>query len=184
MHKEPTIGIAGASQAPQQSIDRLIAQSYDELARLAHARIWSANKRNVVATESLLHECFLRMSALKNLKIEDRKQFFGYASKVMRTIIVDSVREANAQRRGSGQADLTLHTELAGVCEKGEDVEAIHDALKDLERVSPELAQLVEMRFFGGMTEIEIAEALGVSERTVRREWEKARAALVVLLEE
>ena len=184
MNTETVVSGVSEKNAPRQEIDAMIAASYDELSRLAHARIWAANKRDVLATESLLHECFLRMSKLKNLAIEDRKQFFGYAAKVMRTIIVDGVREANAQRRGSGQADLTLHTELAEVVENGNDVEAIHDALKDLERVSPALAQLVEMRFFAGMTEGEIAEALGVSERTVRREWEKARAALVVLLEE
>jgi RNA polymerase sigma factor (TIGR02999 family) len=102
----------------------------------------------------------------------------------MRSIILDTVREANAERRGGGEAALTLNTEIAGLTPQSNDVEAIDDALKDLHKVSPDLAALVEMKFFGGMTESEISEILGVSERTVRREWEKARAALMVLLEE
>ena len=132
----------------------------------------------------MIDESYLRLVNQQSLDIPDRKHYFAYASKVMRSVILDAVREANAERRGGGQAALTLNTEIADVSPLGGDVEAIDDALKDLQRVSPDLAALVEMRFFGGMTEGEIGDVLGVSERTVRREWEKARAALLVLLED
>ena len=157
--------------------------SYDELRKLARSRLWAANLKGGFATESLLHESYLRLVNQRTVAIPDRQSFFAYASKVMRSVILDCVREANAQRRGGGEANVTLSTDLVEVTPDGADVEAINDALKDLQRISPDLAALVEMRFFGGMTEIEIAQTLGVSERTVRREWEKARSALVVLLE-
>lgn len=176
--------LARLQSGETDAIKHFFQVSYDELKRLARSRLWAANLRQHFATESLLHESYLRLVNQKTLAIPDRRQFFAYASKVMRSVILDSVREANAERRGGGQADLTLSTEIAEVTPHGGDVEAIDDALKDLQRVSPEMAALVEMRFFGGMTESEIAEVLGVSPRTVRREWESARAALLVLLED
>lgn len=184
MTSEITEVIARLQPGEPEAIKRLYEVSYVELKRLAHSRLWAANLKQSFATESLLHESYLRLANQKTLAIPDRKHFFAYASKVMRRVILDAVREANAERRGGGQADLTLNTEIADVTPHGGDVEAIEEALQDLQRVSPELAALVEMRFFGGMTETEIAEVLGVSERTVRREWEKARAALLVLLED
>lgn len=184
MTGEITEAIARLRPGEADMVKQLFEVSYDELKRLAHSRLWAANLKQGFATESLLHESYLRLANLKTLAIPDRRHFFAYASKVMRSVILDCVREANAERRGGGQAALTLNTEIAEICASGGDVEAIDDALKDLQRVSPELAALVEMRFFGGMTEAEIAEVLGVSERTVRREWEKARAALLVLLED
>ena len=184
MSGEITEAIARMKPGEHAAVTRLFEVSYPELKRLAHSRLYAANLKQSFATESLLHESFLRLVNLKTLAIPDRQHFFAYASKVMRNVILDSVREANAERRGGGQANLTLNTEIANIAVKGGDVEAIDVALSDLQNLSPDLAALVEMRFFGGMTEVEIAEVLGVSERTVRREWEKARAALLVLLED
>lgn len=184
MSGEITEAIERLRPGEPDAVAQLFAVSYDELKRLAHSRLYAANLKQGFATESLLHESYLRLVNQKTLAIPDRRHFFAYASKVMRSVILDAVREANAERRGGGQLDLTLKTEIADVTPYGGDVNAIDDALKDLQRISPDLAALVEMRFFGGMTEAEIAEVLGVSERTVRREWEKARAALLVLLED
>lgn len=184
MTSEITQAISRLQPDDPEAMKRLFDVSYDELKRLAHSRLWAANLKQSFATESLLHESYLKLANQKTLAIPDRQHFFAYASKVMRSIILDAVRDANAERRGGGQANLTLSTEIADVTPRGGDVHAIDDALNDLQRISPELARLVEMRFFGGMTEVEIAEVLGVSERTVRREWEKARAALLVLLED
>ncbi len=183
MSTEMTDALARLQAGETDAMRKFFELSYDELKRLAHSRLWAANLKNSFATESLLHESYLRLSNLKDVAIPDRKHFFAYASRVMKTVILDLVREANAERRGSGEAPVTLNTDLAQIAAKGGDVEAINDALKDLARVSPDLAALVEMRFFGGLTEPEIADLLGISERTVRREWEKARAALLVLLE-
>jgi RNA polymerase sigma factor (TIGR02999 family) len=183
MSGEITEAIARLKPGETEAVKQLFAVSYDELKRLAHSRLYAANLKQDFATESLLHESYLRLVNQQTLAIPDRRHFFAYASKVMRSVILDAVREANAERRGGGQPNLTLNTEIANIAVNGGNVEAIDAALKDLQNLSPDLAALVEMRFFGGMTEIEIAEVLGVSERTVRREWEKARAALLVLLE-
>ena len=184
MSGEITEAVARLKLGEPEAVAQLFEVSYDELKRLAHSRLYAANLKQGFATESLLHESYLRLANQKTLAIPDRRHFFAYASKVMRSVILDAVREANAERRGGGQPNLTLNTEIANIAVKGGDVEAIDVALKDLQNLSPDLAALVEMRFFGGMTELEIAEVLGVSERTVRREWEKARAALLVLLED
>ena len=184
MGGEITDAVARLKGGEEQAVKHLFAVSYGELKRLAHARLWSSNLQHGFATESLVHESFLRLVQQKSLDIPDRRHYFAYASKVMRSVILDTLREANAERRGGGQAAITLNTEIAEMASAGGDVQAVDQALTDLQRVSPDLATLVEMRFFGGMTEAEVAEAMGVSERTVRREWTKARAALLVLLED
>ncbi len=160
------------------------AASYPELKRIAHARLYAANLRQGIDTESLLHESFLKLVNQKTLPLEDRKQFFAYAAKTMRNIILDAVRESKAQRRGSGHAPVTLDTDMAAqIAAPTDDLENISEALDELEQTAPELAELVELKFFGGLTEPEIAKVKGVSERTVRRDWVKARAALLVLME-
>ena len=179
-----TQAVARLQSGEAQAMEQLFAVSYDELKRLAHSRLWSANLQQGLATESLVPESYLRLLKLSSIDIPDRKRYFAYVSKVMRSVILDLVREANAERRGGGVAAVTLHSEMVELCAPAGDVEAVNAALTDLQRVSPELAALVEMRFFGGLSELEVAEALGVSERTVRREWTKARAALLVLLED
>jgi RNA polymerase sigma factor (TIGR02999 family) len=183
MDETITQALAELSAGEEDGLKRLYEVSYPELKRLAHSRLYAANMGAAMSTQSLLHESFMHLAKQNELHLPDRKRFFAYASKVMHHIILDSIREANAQRRGSGEAPVTLSTDLAGVCEDANDTEAVSNAMKDLERIDPALARLVEMKFFGGLTELEIAQALGVSERTVRREWDKARAALVVLLE-
>jgi RNA polymerase sigma factor (TIGR02999 family) len=184
MSGEITEAIAQLKSGEAAAVDRLFTASYDELKKLARSRLWASNLHQSFATESLVHESYLRLSKIQSLDIPDRKHYFAYASKVMRSVILDTVREANAERRGGGEAPITLNTEIAELCAQGGDVQAVDDALKDLQRISPDLAALVEMRFFGGLTDAEVAEALDVSERTVRREWTKARAALLVLLED
>ena len=184
MQGDITEAVARLKDGETQAVKHLFSVSYSELKRLAHARLWASNLHSSFATESLVHESYLRLANLQGLDILDRKRYFAYASKVMRSVILDTVREAQAERRGGGEAAITLNTDIAELCSSGGDVQAVDDALKDLQRLSPDLAALVEMRFFGGLTEAEVAEALGVSERTVRREWTKARAALLVLLED
>jgi RNA polymerase sigma factor (TIGR02999 family) len=181
---EITEAVAALNAGEPEALAALFSTAYPELKRLAHSRLYAANLRNGIATESLLHETFLKLCHVSQLDVPSRKQFFGYASTVMRNIILDEIRSSKAERRGSGQAEVTLNTELAEISPAAMDIEAVEDALTDLAKISPELAKIVELRFFGGLTESEIGQVLGVSERTVRREWEKARAALVVLIEE
>ena len=163
--------------------DALFAAAYKELHRLAHARLRDGGRNTVLDTTALVHESYLRLVSAGELRAEDRKAFFAYASKVMRSVIVNCANERLSQKRGGGVQSLTLSTELAA--NLGNDEEAVlrvHEALAVLEQADPRSAQVVEMRYFGGYTEEEIAQALGVTERTVRRDWEKARVLLLSVL--
>lgn len=167
-----------------QAMDQLLSSTYDELRRLAHSRLWASNLKQPLATESLVHESYLRLVNLQDLDLPDRKHYFAYAGKVMRSVILDGLRAQRAERRGGDEVMVTLNSSLNIDAGGSLEVEAVNDALQDLQRIDPDLATLVEMRYFGGLTEAEVADALDISERTVRREWTKARAALLVLLED
>jgi RNA polymerase sigma factor (TIGR02999 family) len=120
---------------------------------------------------------------VKTIAVEDRRHFFAYAANVMRTFIVDFARTRAAERRGGEAEHLVLDTDLSdklGLAE--DDVLRVHEALQVLAQADESLAQVVEMRYFGGMTEPEIADAMGISERTVRRNWDKARLFLAAEL--
>lgn len=180
---ELTEAISRLRGGDSDAMQRAFAASYSELRQIAHARLYAANAHHRFATESLVHESYMRLCELTRINVPDRKHFYAYASKVMRNIVLHEIRDACAQKRGGDQVRVTLQTDIAQQGEKCGDVEAINDALIELEHLHPEWAVVIEMKFFGGMSESEIAEALGVSDRTVRREWQKARAALLVLLD-
>ncbi len=157
---------------------------YDDLRRLARARLRQHQTMTLLDTTSLVHESFLKLAGAGSLPVEDRHHFFAYASRVMRSVIVDFARARLAERRGGDAEHLALSTEISNqVAAPENDALKVHEALAVLEQADARLAQVVEMRYFGGLTEAEIAEALGVSERTVRRDWEKARLLLVAAME-
>jgi RNA polymerase sigma factor (TIGR02999 family) len=160
--------------------DELFSTAYSELRKLARSRLRDGGRNTFLETTALVHESYLRFVRSGELRIEDRRAFFGYASKVMRSVVIDSVRERQAERRGGDLTELTLNTQIAADLPSGEaEILHVHEALLALEEVEPRLAQVVEMRYFGGYSEIEIAEALGLTERTVRRDWDKARMLLM-----
>jgi RNA polymerase sigma factor (TIGR02999 family) len=135
-------------------------------------------------TTSLVHESYMKLLGAGTLPVEDRRHFFAYAARVMRSVIVDFARARAAERRGGDADHLVLDTVLSDKLAAPEtDVLRVHEALDVLAQADARLAQVVEMRFFGGLSEAEIAEALDVSERTVRRDWEKARLLLLAALE-
>jgi RNA polymerase sigma factor (TIGR02999 family) len=159
--------------------DALFALAYGELKKLAHARLYQAGRSNTLDTIGLVHEAYLRFIRSTDLRSEDRRSFFAFASQVMRNVIVDTARARLAQRRGGGVPELTLSTQLLEKVSSGEEaILDVHEALLVLEQADPRLAQVVEMRYYGGYTEAEIAETLGVTERTVQRDWTKARLLL------
>ena len=163
--------------------DALFAAAYGELHRLAHARLRDGGRNTVLDTTCLVHESYLRFERAGQLRAEDRRAFFAYASQVMRSVIVNSVRERIAQKRGGDARPLTLSTQLGATMAEGEEsIMKVHEALEELAKVEPRLAQVVEMRYFGGYSEREMAETLGVTERTVQRDWEKARLILAAAL--
>ena len=166
-----------------QARDALFAAAYSELHRLARARLRDGGRNTVLDTTCLVHESYLRFVRAGELRAEDRRAFFAYASQVMRSVIVNSVRERIAQKRGGDRAPLTLSTNLAaGVTDDEGTILAVHEALEALEKADPRLAQGAQMRYFGGYSEQEIAETLDVTERTVQRDWEKARLILAAAL--
>src|ERR1700677_2135701 len=166
-----------------QARDALFAAAYGELHRLAHARLRDGGRDTVMDTTCLVHESYLRFVRAGELRAEDRRAFFAYASQVMRSVIVNSVRERIAQTRGGAPPPLTLSTSLgAEVPNAEETILAVHQALEALQKADPRLAQVAQMRYFGGYSEQEIAETLDITERTVQRDWEKARLILAAAL--
>jgi RNA polymerase sigma factor (TIGR02999 family) len=163
--------------------DRLFALVYDELRRIAHRQLNREASGHTLDTTALVHESYLKFLNGGQLRAEDRRAFFAYASSIMRSVIIDTVRERQAERRGGGAANLTLSTPLLEAGNSGDDdVLRVHEALGVLAQAEPRLAQVVEMRYFGGYSETEIAEALDVTDRTVRRDWERARLLLAEML--
>lgn len=161
----------------------LFAAAYDELKTLARARLSRSGPLTLLDSTALVNEIWLRLSGKSTLQVDTRRRFFAYASRVMRTVIVDQLRERSALRRGGGERVLTLNTALGDGIAGDDEALQVHEALDALAQLEPRLAQVVEMRYFGGMTEIEIGEALSLTERTVRRDWEKARLLLASMLE-
>jgi len=164
--------------------DALFAAAYPGLQQLARARLRDGGRNTMLDTRGLVHECYLRYVQSGELRAEDRRAFFAFASQVMRSVIVNSARDRAAQKRGAGHRAVTLTTGIAARVPDGEEVILqVHEALESLAQVDARLAQVVQMRYFGGYSEQEIAETLGVTERTVQRLWLKARMMLLASME-
>lgn len=181
---EVTALLGAARLGDQQAAGQAFALLYDDLRRLARSRLRQHQAMTLLDTTALVHESYLKLIGNATLTVEDRRHFFAYAARVMRSVIVDFARARLADRRGGEAAHVVLDTALSDKLAAPEtDVLRVHEALEVLARVDERLAQIVEMRYFGGMTELEIADVLGLSDRTVRRSWEKARLLLLAALE-
>jgi len=155
---------------------------YRQLRIIARARLRSGGRNTLLDTGALVHEAWLRMGPMA-AALEEPRQWLAYASRTMRSVIVDLARKRQSERHG-GQAWLVTWTESLAVKApvNADDVIDVHEALGELEQLDPRLAQVVEMRYFAGFDDAQVAEALGVSERTVRRDWDKARRLLAQAL--
>jgi RNA polymerase sigma factor (TIGR02999 family) len=157
---------------------------YLELRSMAHEQA-RRHAEPAVHTTTLVHEAYLRFRSAGKLQLEDRRHFLAYASHVMRSVIVDHARSELADKRGGGGAPLTLNTAIGNATvAPDEEVVRMNDALDELSALDERLGKIVEMKYFGGMTEEEIGEALEISSRTVQRDWEKARLFLSASLQE
>ena len=175
--------IRRANDGDQAALNDLFQKLYGELHMLARSRIRRNTRTALLDTTSLLHESYLRLIERGELKVENRAHFLAYAARTMRSIIVDFARRRQADRRGGAARMTEIDTEIMQAIPAGEDeVVRVHDALRELEKVDERLVRVVEMRYYGGLTEQEIALTLGVAERTVRRYWEKARLLLSLAL--
>lgn len=164
--------------------DALFATAYPVLEKLARARLRDGGRNTLLDTRGLVHESYLRYVRGGALRADDRRAFFAFASQVMRSVIVSSARERSAEKRGAGRRPLTLSTQVADQLPAGEEeILRVHDALESLTQVDARLGQVVQMRYFGGYSEREIAETLDVTERTVQRLWLKARLMLRAAME-
>lgn len=161
-------------------VEQYFEALYTELRALAHRQL-KASPRTMLDTTALVHECYEKMLRAGTIVGREDGQFLAYASRAMRSILVDHARARIAERRGGGAQHVELDTALDRPVEDDEIVR-VHEALEELESRDRELVQVVEMRYFGGLSDVEIAEALGVTDRTIRRRFEKARVLLLALM--
>ena len=151
---------------------------YGELRRLARHYLSRERSDHTLQCTALVHEAYVRLAGGNPPDWKDRAHFFGVAARLMRQVLVDHARAHRAAKRGGGAPRLTLDEELIGAGSADLDVLALDDALTDLAAVSPQQSQIVELRFFSGLTIEETSEVLGVSPATVKRSWTTARAWL------
>lgn len=167
-------GHAGDAQAG----DRAYALIHDQLRRAAHRQL-RGRRGQTLCTTALVNEAWLKLSR-GDVDVRDREHYLALAARAMRQIVVDQARRAQADKRGGDGIRITLNEALLQAEQSSDDVLALDAALQQLAQVDAGLSQVVEWRYFGGLTEGETASVLGVTERTVRRHWRKARAFLYV----
>jgi RNA polymerase sigma factor (TIGR02999 family) len=180
----PLTDLLRRAQDGDEAAMRLVFDAtYEELCRLARVRLSKGGRGTFLDTSSLVHESYLRFAKAARLRLEDRQHFLRYAGHVMRSVIVDFVRGKLSERRGGDAMHVTLSSEVSeNACESETEILRVHEALEELSQYDTRMVEVVELRYFAGMTEAEIAEALGVTDRTVRRDWEKARLFLAKAL--
>ena len=150
-----------AREGDSRALDAVFDALYEDLRQIARSRLRTHPSDVLLDTAGVVNDCYLRFAKTHRVTPADRNHFLAYCSQAMRSVIVDMIRSSRRERRG------------------GKDV---HEALKELARLEPRLAQVVEMRYFGGLTEKQIGEILGLTDRTIRRDWEKARLYLAAAL--
>lgn len=160
------------------AFDRLYELAYDELRQIARRQRWRHPAGGTLQTTALVHEAYVKLFDASTLDPQDRAHFFALAARAMRQVLIDHFRGAQADKRGGAAVRVELAEHDVPVEQRGAVLLALDEALGRLERLDPRLARVVECRFFGGMTQDEIAAALGVTDRTVRNDWRKAKAFL------
>ena len=165
-------------QGDREAGDQAASLVYAELHRLASGQMRRERPDHTLQTTALVHEAYLRMIEAGALDIQSRGHFFALASHQMRRILVDHARQAHARKRGGDVVKTGLDEVRIGTGEQDIDLLALNEALDELERLAPRAVRVVELRFFGGYTDKEVAEALGISFAMVRREWAYASSWL------
>ena len=189
--QEITAALAALSRGTPDAMDRLMPLVYRELKRIAHRQLGAESRGHTLSTTAVVHEAYLRLTEQSRVQWADRAQFFALAARAMRRVLIDYARRHHAARRG-GQGRTALSLDLLeggelsaiSVPQRADFLLALDEALDELRTADERLARIVECRFFAGLTETETAEALGVSQRTVSRDWRMARAWLHEALRE
>jgi RNA polymerase sigma factor (TIGR02999 family) len=164
-------------QGDQAALDQLVPLVYDELRRLAQHYLRRERPGHTLQTSALVNEAFLRLID-QQVSWQNRAHFFGVSARLMRRVLVDYARERRTEKRGGEQMRLELDEALDIAEARDADLIALDDALNSLAEIDPQQSRVVELRYFGGLTIAETAEALGISTATVEREWNMARAWL------
>lgn len=167
-----------ARDGDRDALDEIVPFVYEELKQIAHRHLRKERSDHTLTTTGLVHEAYLKLVRHENMAWQDRAHFRAVAAQAMRRILVDYARRRNARKRGGRSRPITLDENTIVVDEQAEMLISLDTALDRLNTLSERLCRVVEYRFFGGMTEEEIAEVMQVSDRTVRRDWVKARAWL------
>jgi RNA polymerase sigma factor (TIGR02999 family) len=177
--------LSALSREGPEAMSRLMPLVYDKLKRIAHRQLASEAPGHTLSTTAVVHEAYLRLADQSRVEWVDRGQFFAVAARAMRRILIDYARQHRAARRGgSGRLAIALDvleqndSASISVPDRAESLLALDEALEGLHRMDPRLARVVECRFFAGLSETETSEALGVSKRTVSRDWRMARTWL------
>ena len=177
--QEFTLILHAASEGDEAAKKQLWILMYDELRQIAHGQLLSERSDHTLSTTALVHEAYLRLVDQDKIKVRDRVHFQSVAARAMRQILVDYARRHKAQKRGGGRADVAFDEAVHKADERADDLLALDEALGQLERLSERLSKVVECRYFGGLTMSETAAILGLSVRTVERDWVKARGWLL-----
>ena len=178
MEPDLTALFAAAEKGDAAAREQLFQRLYAELHKLARRELWKIGAAVSMGATTLLHEAFINMSERDTIAFPDRARFMAYAARAMRGLIIDHSRSRHAQKRGGQFQITTLDTNIANEVADQIDLPRVGDALDELAKLEPDLAQVVDLKFFCGFSFVEIAAMRGVSERTVQRDWEKARIYL------
>src|SRR5438552_7260874 len=176
--KQITRLLAAWSEGDETALEALTPMVYEELHRLAHHYMSQERAEHTLQTSALVNEAYVRLVDWKNVRWQNRAHFFAVSAQLMRRILVDFARSHGYEKRGGGMRPVTLDDAAFVVDSKGMDMVALDDALNALAELDARQSRVVELRFFGGLTNEEAAEVLKVSEATVRRDWSLARAWL------
>lgn len=175
---EVTRLLGACNDGDPQAEARLTDLTYRELRKIAAGHLRRERSARSLQTTDLVHEAYLRLAGQAGTPFRDRAHFFQIAAHVMRQILIDRARKRHAGKRGGGVPEISLDKALNIAAARSADLLALEEALSRLQQVDGRQCQVIEMRFFAGMAEDEIADVLGVSARTVNREWRMARAWL------
>ena len=160
------------------AIDRLIPHIYEELREMAHRQLSGEYRERTIQTTALIHEAYVRLVDDTQVSRKGKSYFFASAARAMRRVLVDQARKRNADKRGGGQAPVSLEDAEIAIDQFAGNLVDLDAALEDLAAMNPRQAKVIECRFFGGLGVKETAAALDISERTVRNDWTIARAWL------
>jgi len=170
--------LLGHTGGDGRALDRLFPVVYDQLRRIAHRELRRAPPNNTLTTTEIVHEAYLRLVDHNRIAQGERAVFLAVAAVSMRRLVVEFARRPRALKRGAGTRPLSLDEDIVAADERNDTLLALDEALTRLSALNERIARVVECRYFGGLTEPETADALGVTARTVRRDWVKAKAWL------